>query len=264
MPASPPPPRPTALITGASYGIGMELARCFAGGHHIVLVARSTDRLETLAQQLRQEHGTTVRCITADLSNPQAPSQIVEALAADGVRIDVLVNNAGFGNFGNFWEINLADELGLLQVNIVALVQLTRLLLPGMVSRRRGRILNVASTAAFQPGPLMANYYASKAYVLSFSQALSNELAGMGVSVTALCPGPVATEFQKRAGIENSRLFSAAGLPARRVAEIGYAATLAGRRVAIAGWKNRVLALGTRFIPTSALLKVVRKLNESR
>ena len=158
----------------------------------------------------------------------------------------------------------MADELGLLQVNIVSLVHLTRLLLPGMVQRGRGRIMNVASTAAFQPGPLMANYYASKAYVLSFSQALAAELAGTGVTVTSLCPGPVATEFQKRAGIANSRLFAAAGLSAAAVAQIGYDATMAGKRVAIAGWKNRLLAFSTRLMPTAVLLRVVRKLNESR
>jgi short-subunit dehydrogenase len=257
--------KPTALVTGASYGIGLELARCFAaGGHDLVLVARSTEKLQTLAAELRSQHRVTARCITADLSTPESPRQIIDALKADSIEIDVLVNNAGFGNHGKFWENALSSELGLLQVNVVALVHLTHLLLPGMVNRRRGRILNVASMAAFQPGPLMANYYASKAYVLSFSQALSNELAGTGVTVTALCPGPVATEFQKRAGIENSRLFNAAGMSAREVAEIGYTATMAGRRVSIAGLKNRLLAFSTRFMPTSPLLKFVRKLNESR
>ena len=178
----------TALITGASSGIGLDLARLFAkDGHDVVLVARSEGKLREIAAELERDFGMTAHVIVADLAKPDAPQTLVAQLPVD---VDVLVNNAGFGVLGPFVETDLAKELEMIQVNVVALTHLTKLLLPPMVARRRGRVLNVASTAAFQPGPLMAVYYATKAYVLSFSEAIADELRDSGVTVTALCPGP--------------------------------------------------------------------------
>src|SRR3954469_20394085 len=201
--------RQTALITGASGGIGLELARVFAAhGYDLVLVARSGGKLEELAAELRTGHGIAARVIAKDLARPESPEDLARELEAAGVTVDVLINNAGFATFGPFVAADLHAELEELQLNVVTLTHLTKKLLPGMVARRRGGVLNVASTAAFQPGPFMAIYYATKAYVLSFSEALAEELAGTGVSVTALCPGPTATGFQQRAAMQDSKLFS--------------------------------------------------------
>ena len=186
----------TVLVTGASSGIGLELARCFAAdGCRLVLVARKGNALEALATDLRKAHKIQAQVITADLAHPEAPTRLLAHLQSAGLKVDVLVNNAAFGAQGKFVELPLGRQLEMLQVNITSLTHLTGLLLPGMVERRRGGILNVASTAAFQPGPGMAVYYATKAYVLSFSEALAEELAGTGVTVTAVCPGPTATNF---------------------------------------------------------------------
>jgi short-subunit dehydrogenase len=254
-----------ALVTGASSGIGLELSKLLAASkHRLVLAARNMEALERLAGECRQAYGVDVDVVRADLANADGAKDLVTEIDRRGLAIDVLVNNAGFGTHGKFWENDVEEEQALLQVNVVSLMLFTRLLLPGMVSRGRGRVLNIASTAAFQPGPLMANYYASKAYVLSLSEALSNELKGTGVTVTALCPGPTLTNFQKRAGVENSKLFSVAGLTAAQVAKVGYDAMMAGKRVVIPGFKNRLLAGLVRFAPRAALLSVVRKLNESR
>ena len=194
----------TALVTGASSGIGEELAKLAAAdGCNLVLVARRQERLDALARDLSVAHGVSARVITADLANRAAPRRIAEELTKGRLTIDILVNNAGLGIYGPFWERELGKELEVVQVNVVALTELTGLLLPGMISRKRGRILNVASTAAFQPGPWMAVYYATKAYVLSFSEAIAEELKGTGVTVTALCPGPTITEFQGAAGVRH-------------------------------------------------------------
>ena len=195
----------TALVTGASSGIGLELARLFAhDGYDLILVARSVEKLDRLGAELSARHGIRARTVGADLGSPDAPGAIAETLKQAAVRIDVLVNNAGYGVHGPFAKTELQTELDLLRVNVVALTHLTKLLLPTMLARRAGRILNVASTAGFQPGPLMAVYSASKAYVLSFSEALAEELAGTGVTVTTLCPGPVLTGFQARAGLDGA------------------------------------------------------------
>ncbi len=187
----------TVLVTGASEGIGLELARLFArDGCRLALVARRAERLDALAVELRGRFGAAAAVIPADLADPGAPDGILAALRARSMEVDVLVNDAGYGVYGPFASTDLGAEIGLIQVNVASLTHLTKLLLPGMLRRGRGRILNVSSTAAFQPGPLMAVYYATKAYVQSFSEALSDELEGSGVTVTALCPGPTATGFQ--------------------------------------------------------------------
>ena len=261
------PPKQTALITGASGGIGLELARQFAaGGYDLVLVARSGARLEEIAAELMGRHGVAVRAFPCDLAVREAPEEIFRQLSAAGVAVDVLVNNAGFATFGAFVEIDLARELEELQLNVVTLTHLTKKFLPGMLARRRGGVLNVASTAAFQPGPLMAVYYASKAYVLSFSEALAEELAGTGVTVTALCPGPTATGFQQRAAMQDSKLFSGllkvADAPA--VARAGYAGFRAGRRIVIPGLLNRLGVQTLRVSPRAMATRVVKRIQERR
>jgi short-subunit dehydrogenase len=254
----------TALITGASGGIGEELARIFAAQKHdVVLVARGEDKLHALAGELGRTHGIQARVLAVDLADPAAPPRIFEALQAQGVTVDVLVNNAGFGAQGAYAEVDFEVERRMIQVNIVALSHLTRLFLPGMLARRNGKILNVASTAAYVPGPFMAVYYASKAFVLSFSDAIAEEVQGTGVSVTALVPGPTATNFAAAAGNENSRLFrSGAVMSAAAVARIGYDGLMAGKRVAIAGLSNKLTVLSTRVAPRTMLAKITRGLNQ--
>jgi short-subunit dehydrogenase len=256
--------RPTALITGASGGIGEELARVFAQhGYNLILVARSEDRLAALGAELSGKHGIAAQAIAADLADPAAPARLAERLAADGAIVDVLVNNAGFATYGKFAELEAAGELRMLQVNVLALTHLTRLLLPGMIARRHGRILNVASTAAFMPGPLMSVYYASKAFVLSFSEGLNNELQGSGVSVTALCPGPTSTGFQARAQMEQSKLVRGRQImDAGSVARAGYAGLMRGRPVVIPGLMNRIQTLLPRLLPRSAVPPIVRQAQE--
>jgi hypothetical protein len=254
--------RQTALITGASGGIGLELARCFAaGGYDLVLVARNAGRLEELAGELRRQ-GATARVLAKDLAAPAAPEEVCRELAAAGVAVDVLVNNAGFGTFGPFVETPLGQELEELQLNVVTLTHLTKKLLPAMVGKRRGGVLNVASTAAFQPGPLMAVYYATKAYVVSFSEALAEELRGTGVTVTALCPGPTATGFQQRSGMVISKLLPVADAAA--VARDGYEGFRAGKRIVIPGLLNKVGVQSLRVSPRALVTRLVRKMQEGR
>jgi short-subunit dehydrogenase len=255
---------PLALVTGASGGIGEELARILARhGHDLVLVARSADKLAALAERLELDHGIKVRAIAKDLARPEAAAEIHEALAAESLAVDVLVNNAGLGLLGKFAEMGIDDDVEMLRLNVEAPTLLTRLFLPAMLERGSGRILNLASTAAFQPGPLMAVYYATKAYVLSFSEALANELAGTGVTVTALCPGPTETGFSSRAGSEQSRLFKGPTMDARTVAEAGYAGLMAGKPVVIPGLRNRLLAFGVRVTPRRVVTQIARRLQES-
>jgi uncharacterized protein len=255
----------TALVTGASGGIGEELARLFAAdGHDLVLVARSGDKLARLAVELEARHGVSARVAAADLARPDSPRELFEGLRGAGVSVDALVNNAGFGSYGLFAETDLKSELDMLQVNVVALTHLTKLFLPAMLARGRGYVMNVASTAAFQPGPLMAVYYASKAYVLSFSEALSNECEGTGVRVSALCPGPTETGFVAAAGMGDSKLFDRAVMDARTVAEAGYRGLLAGRAVVIPGFRNNLLARTVGLMPRGLVTKVVRGIQEKR
>jgi len=255
----------TALVTGASGGIGEELARLFAAdGHDLVLVARSRDKLARLAEELEGKHGVSANVLPADLARAQSPQEIFEETEGAGLRVDALVNNAGFGSYGLFAETDLKQELEMLQVNVVALTHLTKLFLPAMLARRRGYVMNVASTAAFQPGPLMAVYYASKAYVLSFSEALSNECEGTGVRVSALCPGPTETGFVAAAGMGDSKLFDRAVMDARTVAEAGYRGLLDGKAVVIPGFRNNLLARSIGFFPRGLVTKVVRGIQEKR
>ncbi|HYP54579.1 MAG TPA: SDR family oxidoreductase [Pyrinomonadaceae bacterium] len=254
-----------ALVTGASGGIGLEIARLLAAdGYSLALVARSRDKLERLSEELRERFGVTSRVVTSDLARPEAPREIFAELGADASRVEVLVNNAGFGTYGPFAETNLRAELEMLQVNVAALTHLTKLFLPAMLAARRGRIMQVASTAAFQPGPLMAVYYATKAYVLSLSEALSNELDGTGVTVTALCPGPTETGFVAAAGMNDSKLFDRAVMDARTVAVEGYRGLLAGKAIVIPGLRNNLLARSIGFFPRGLVTKVVRRIQEKR
>jgi short-subunit dehydrogenase len=255
----------TALVTGASGGIGEELARLFAAdGHDLVLVARSRDKLARLAEELKEKHGVAARVLAADLARAEASREIFEGLSAGGVMVDALVNNAGFGTYGLFAETDLKSELELLQVNVVALTHLSKLFLPGMIARRRGYVMNVASTAAFQPGPLMAVYYASKAYVLSLSEALANECEGTGVVVSALCPGPTETGFVAAAGMGDSKLFDRAVMDARTVALDGYRGLFAGKTLVIPGLRNNLLARSIGFFPRGLVTKIVRGIQEKR
>jgi hypothetical protein len=250
------------LITGASAGIGLELARIAAGkGRNLILVARSKDRLAELARSLAAEHRIEAEVVPLDLALPDAPAILFQEISSRGIDVGVLVNNAGFGSVGLFHEIPLERQLEMLRLNVCALTHLTHLFLPAMVRKGEGRVLNVASTAGLQPGPLMAVYYATKAYVLSFSEALTEELRGTGVTVTALLPGPTRTEFQRRAGMEGSGLTRLGMADARSVAELGYRAMEAGRAVAIPGLANRLLALTVRLSPRALVRKIVKRLN---
>jgi uncharacterized protein len=254
-----------ALITGASAGIGHDLAELFAAdGHSLILIARSGDRLNKLAGELKQKHGVEVLVLARDLSVAGIAQDIFDAVGAKGIALEFLVNNAGFGSHGRFAEADVANELAILQVNIVALTHLTRLFLPGMLQRGSGKIMNVSSLAAFLPGPLMAVYYATKAYVLSFSEAIASEVSGSGVTVTCLCPGPTNTEFQVRAGVEKSRLFTTSAMASMPVSKIGYDAMMNGKRAVVAGFRNKIMALSTRFVPRRVAAAITRKLNQSR
>jgi uncharacterized protein len=249
--------RKIALVTGASSGIGLEMSRQLSrDGYELILVARSEEKLRAIAKELGN-----AKVIVADLAEPDAPQRVFDAAGA----VDVLVNNAGYGLSGPFSETDLARELEMIQLNIAALTHLTKLFLRPMLERKSGHIVNVASTAAFQPGPLMAVYYATKAYVLSFSEAIADELRDSGVMVTALCPGPTATGFADVAGMNESRLFSVTKpMSSRRVARYGVRAMLHGKRVAIPGVANKLMMQSLRVSPRRLVVALVRKLQEKR
>jgi short-subunit dehydrogenase len=238
------------LVTGASSGIGAELARAFAErGRALVLTARRRERLDALATELRQRHGVAVEVFVADLAQADGPEALMGAVAARGIALDTLVNNAGFGLVGRFAELPAEGQLEMLALNIVAPTKLCRLVLPELIARRAGGILNVASTAAFQAGPNMAVYYASKAYVLSLSEALHEEARRHGVKVTALCPGPTLTEFQERAGMRLGRFLKLGLVSAAEVARAGVRGFEAGRAVVVPGVGNRLGAVGAQLLP---------------
>ncbi len=251
--------RPWAVVTGASNGIGLELARTLAGaGHPLVLAARSGDRLRALADELHAAHGVATRVIAIDLVARDAADRVADELRDAGIVPEILANNAGFGLYGLHADTLLEDEQAMIDLNITTLTRLTKRLLPGMRALGRGRILNVASTASFQPGPYMAVYYATKAYVLSYSEALAEELHGSGITVTALCPGPTASGFQDKAAMQASALVKGKRLPtAKAVAEYGHRAMLAGRRVAIHGAMNRLMAQSVRVMPRRLVTRIV-------
>jgi hypothetical protein len=248
------------VITGASSGIGAELARGFAErGHALILTARRRDRLEALAGELRGS-GVPIEVETADLEDPAAPEALIRSLEARGVEIHTLVNNAGFGLRGGFATLPYDQQAGMVELNVTALTKLSRLVAPGLVARRRGGILNVASTAAFQAGPGMAVYYATKAYVLSLSEAMHEELRPHGVTVTALCPGPTVTEFARRADMEKSKLFQAGAMSAPEVARVGLEGYFAGRAIVVTGTANRLGAVASQFLPRAFSRKIVAKI----
>ncbi len=250
------------LVTGASTGIGRELALIAAAkGRSIVLVARSEAKLSELARWIREVHLARAEVVALDLSDPEAPDALFQELTRRNVDVEVLINNAGFGSLGRVHETPLDRQLEMLRLNVLALTHLTRLFLPAMLGRGRGRILNVASTAGLQPGPWMAVYYASKAYVLSFSEALAEELRGTGVTSTALLPGPTRTEFQTRADMAGSGLVRFGMADARDVAEAGYRGMEAGKAVVIPGFGNNALSLLVRLSPRWAVRRVVSWLN---
>jgi hypothetical protein len=252
----------TALITGASSGIGLEFARLFARNrYNVVLLARRQESLAELSKELEDKHRISTKIIAKDLSNASAPEEIYEELR-DSIRIDVLVNCGGFSVLGLFSEVDWSKERDMIQVNLTSLTHLTLLFLRGMVGRRDGKILNVASTAAFQPDPLMAVYYATKAFVLSFSQALAEEVRDKEVLVMALCPGPTRTGFQETADVQSSRLVKLGVMDAETVARIGYEGLMNNKRVVIPGLRNRMLAFGVRIMPRNSVTRIVRRMNE--
>jgi short-subunit dehydrogenase len=252
----------TALVTGASSGIGRELARLFAAdGHSVVLVARRKARLEELAREL--EAGGRVKAwpLACDLAAPGGIESLLQTLAAENVQVDFLVNNAGVGTTGPFVDSPPEAEVAMAELNVTAVVRLTRALLPGMLARGHGRVLNVGSTAGFQPGPFMATYYASKAFVNHFSEALAYELAGSGVSVTLSCPGPTHTEFGEVSGVAKSKLFRLQVASAESVARSAYRALMNGRVLVVHGFLNWLGAELTRLGPRSLVRAVVAGLN---
>jgi hypothetical protein len=265
MTATPEPLRETALVTGASGGIGEEFAKLFAAkGCNLVLVARRTEHLARLADSMARLHSVRVEQLSIDLSTAASPGQVLSFLDARGIAVDYLVNNAGFGTFGPFAQSDLETDLAQIQLNMTTVTHLTRLLLPGMLRRGRGRILNVASTAAFQPGPMMAVYYASKAYVLSFTEALANELKGTGVTATCLCPGPTRTGFLARAKIGDAEKLNQnkVVMDASIVARRGYDGMMKGKRLIIPGLLNRIGAHATRLVSRQASARAVRRIME--
>lgn len=256
--------RPVTVITGASAGIGAELARVFGRhGHALVLLARRTERLETLAAEIAASGAPPPLVVTCDLLAPQAVEELAQTLAREGVEPQYLVNNAGFGLVGSAVELPHGEQLEMIDLNVRVLTALS-LRFAGSLARQRGGILNVASMAAFVPGPRMAVYYASKAFVLSFSEALSVELKPLGVRVTALCPGPVATEFAARAGLKGKTSPGVLSMPADAVAEAGYRGLIAGKRRVIPGFKLKAVLFIISLVPTAVLLAFVSERQRRR
>ncbi|WP_129708735.1 SDR family NAD(P)-dependent oxidoreductase [Priestia megaterium] len=252
-----------ALITGASGGIGKELAYQFAkDGHPVILVARSADKLAAIGENLKSTYNIEVITVVKDLSREEEIQSLYKELKNKKMHVDYLVNNAGFGLYGKFIETALDEELNMIDLNIQALTHLTKLFLPDMVKRNRGKILNIASVAAFMPGPLMTVYYATKAYVLSFTEALENELRGTNVTVSALCPGPTKTGFSDRAQLSNSKLFQSGAMDVETVTKVGYKKFMKGQTVIVPGVQFRLATFILRFVPRKWLTSVVRRTQE--
>ena len=256
----------TALITGASSGLGYDLASVFAeNGYNIVLVARNREKLLALANQARQMFGVSAHVISKDLARPTAPIEIFKELQTRGINVDVLVNNAGYGLLGQFGYSNSDDQLNMLDVNVMAPVRLTTLFLPGMLVKGRGRILNIASTAGFQPGPFMTGYYASKTFIVNFSVGLAEELKDRGVTVSVLCPGPMATGFRTRAGIRQPAfLASLADIDSRVVARNGFEGLMAGKVIVVPGILNKLGTLAGRVFPMTIVARILGTVQKQR
>lgn len=246
-----------ALITGGSVGIGAALADVFAAhGHDLILVSRNREKLDARGRAIREQFGVEVVCIPEDLTDPHGPQRLYDTVAARGLDVHYLVNNAGVGLYGKFATTDLDAELKMIQLNVTSVVDLTKRFLPSMIARRSGRILNVASMAAFMPGPWMSVYYATKAFLLSFSQAIDYELKPHGITVTTLCPGPTESEFKVRAGSQRSRLFESFVMDAPRVARVGYEGMMKGKAVAIPGLRNKLIPVATRLTPRPLIAKL--------
>jgi short-subunit dehydrogenase len=253
--------RPLALVTGASSGIGWELAQVLAAhGYDLLLVARREERLRELAVTLAQKHGTATQVLAIDLSQPGAAARIKAELTEREAEIDVLVNNAGFSHHGPVTQLPVERLHAIVQVNIVAVMELTRLIAPCMMARGRGCILNVSSVVGFTPTPFATVYAATKAFVTSFSEGLAEELEGTGVTVTALCPGTTKTEFAEAAGMTKTIAFRSGAMSAKEVAEIGYAGMMRGERVVISGRMNWWMVFGVRFAPRKLVAKIAKKI----
>jgi short-subunit dehydrogenase len=250
----------TALITGSSSGLGKEFARIHASnGNDLVLVARSKDKLEALKLELEKQFGISVYVIVKDLSDQYAPKSVYDEIKTHKITVDYLINNAGFGDFGLFAETDWEKQLEMINLNVTCLTYLTRLFLPDMIKNKSGKILNIASTAAFQPGPTMSVYFATKAFVLSFSEAIANELKGTGVTVTALCPGATETGFKAAASLEDSNLFKGNQIASsKEVAVFGYNKMMEGKTVAIHGIVNNLMAQSVRFAPRNVVTTIAR------
>ena len=254
-----------ALITGASSGIGQELSYLFAkDGYDIILVARSKDKLSDISNDIFAKYKVNVTVIPKDLSLPDSAREIYDLVRGKSLTVGFLINNAGYGGSGSFADSDIKYEHDMMQVNMISLTELTKYFLRDMIQQKHGKILNVASTAGFAPGPFMSIYYASKAFVLSFSEALSNELKGTGVSVTALCPGPTRTGFQKRANVEKTRLLSANVMDASKVAYKGYKALMKGKTIVIPGIVNKLLIQSIRLSPRKLVTGITRWMQSSR
>ncbi len=255
----------TALITGASLGIGLEFAKIFAKNNHdLVLVARSADKLNALSNEITSANpNVKVLVISMDLSIPNSGLEIFNELKQKNIQIDVLVNNAGFGDYGFFHESKLERQLQMIDLNVRSLTELTHLFGKLMVARKEGKILNVASTAAFQPGPLLSVYYATKHFVLAFSEGLANEWKDYGVTVSVLCPGPTESGFQDAANMGNSKLFKNFKMPTSHdVAQYGYEALMAGKTVAVHGTMNKILSTTVSFMPRKMITNITRKIQD--
>jgi short-subunit dehydrogenase len=250
------------LITGASSGIGLELAKVHASkGGDLVLVSRDLQKLNSLKTELTEKYKVKVYVLEKDLSVPNSAQEVFNFTQQNNLQVDYLINNAGFGLYGFFSETEWEKESQMINLNILTLTHLTKLYLPEMIKRKSGKIMNVASTAAFQPGPLMSVYFATKAYVLSFSQAISNEVKEYGITVTAVCPGATESNFQKVSGMDKSGLVKGKKLPSsKEVAEFGYSAMLRGDLVATHGFRNKISTILVRFIPNNLLLQITRKI----
>lgn len=251
--------RRTVLITGASNGLGVEFAKIHAAkGDNLVLVARGKDKMNLLKAEIEKRHNVSVLVIGRDLSEPAAAKTIFNELKTQKIKVDYLINNAGFGDFGNFEKSNWEKQLQMINLNITALAYFTHLFLPDMIKNKYGKIMNVASTAAFQPGPSMSVYFATKAFVLSFSEAIANELKGTDVTVTALCPGATATGFKTAASLDNSNLFKGTIATSKSVADFGYKAMMKGKTVVIHGLMNKIMVFSVRFAPRKLVTAITR------